>query len=123
VDAHVTLAYLSAGGAGQIGAEYGGGVQEDSPLLAWLGACQEGVCLDPHFCYTCASPPLSVELPLKLIIVKIMDMANHAAEGQIPWKGLKLAPDSRGAIGAIWPQKGRFPGREGWLHPVGEVRQ
>jgi hypothetical protein len=78
VDAHVTLAYLSAGGAGQIGAEYGGGVQEDSPLLAWLGACQEGVCLDPHFCYTCASPPLSVELPMWTLL---MIMGHILCEG------------------------------------------
>src|SRR5439155_26627237 len=34
-------------------------------LLSWRcwGACQEGVCLDPHFCYKCFSPRLSVELP------------------------------------------------------------
>src|SRR5215218_9089866 len=34
-------------------------------LLSWRcwGACQEGVCLDPHFCYKCTSPRFSGELP------------------------------------------------------------
>src|SRR5882724_660069 len=37
-------------------------------LLSWRcwGACQEGVCLDPHCCYKCVSPRLSVELPIAL---------------------------------------------------------
>jgi hypothetical protein len=34
-------------------------------LLSWLcwGACQEGVCLDPHFHCNCTSPRFSGELP------------------------------------------------------------
>src|SRR5215831_15605964 len=34
-------------------------------LLSWRcwGACQEGVCLDPHFCYKGTSPRFSGELP------------------------------------------------------------
>src|SRR5882724_5168790 len=36
-------------------------------LLSWLcwGACQEGVCLDPHFHCNCTSPRFSGELPPK----------------------------------------------------------
>src|SRR5262249_29178113 len=37
-------------------------------LLCWRcwGACQEGVCRDPHFCYKCTSPRFSGELPSNL---------------------------------------------------------
>src|SRR6266705_3045819 len=38
-------------------------------LLAWLcwGACQEEVCLDPHFLCNLTPPRLNVELPTDLI--------------------------------------------------------
>src|SRR5882724_12487656 len=38
-------------------------------LLSWLcwGACQEGVCLDPHFHCNCTAPRFSGELPITLI--------------------------------------------------------
>src|SRR5882724_4051170 len=40
-------------------------------LLSWLcwGACQEGVCLDPHFHCNCTSPRFSGELPVVVLEV------------------------------------------------------
>src|SRR4051794_10722623 len=51
-------------GQARLGQNVGGGAMRIFLSLGCWGACQEGVCLDPHFCYKCFSPRLSVELPL-----------------------------------------------------------
>src|SRR6266487_3783648 len=47
-------------------------------LLAWLcwGACQEEVCLDPHFLCNLTPPRLNVELPRTMPLQNILQIAH-----------------------------------------------
>src|ERR1700746_428263 len=49
VDANIALTYLASGRALQMRAEDGGGVHEDSPLLALLGSMPRGSMSGPPF--------------------------------------------------------------------------
>jgi hypothetical protein len=52
-------------------------------LLSWRcwGACQEGVCLDPHFHCNCTAPRFSGELP----IIDPEDIRRHPSRTTIPY--------------------------------------
>lgn len=49
MDANIALACLTSGRALQIGAEYGDGVPDESPLLALLGSRPRGSMIGPPF--------------------------------------------------------------------------
>src|SRR6266478_8889838 len=51
-------------------------------LLSWLcwGACQEGVCLDPHFHCNCTSPRFSGELPRCKIMLFIGNTTPQSSD-------------------------------------------
>src|SRR5262245_40266309 len=55
-------------------------------LLSWRcwGACQEGVCLDPHFCYKRTSPRFSGELPRTPKTSRIFDFSSGAEGDRTP---------------------------------------
>src|SRR5882724_407940 len=77
VDANVALAYLSSGGAGQIRAECGCGVHEDSPLLALLGSV----------------PRRSMSGPPLLLQVRLTTVKCGATDGWAPGDIMPLPDD------------------------------
>src|SRR5438105_465021 len=52
-------------------------------LLSWLcwGACQEEVCLDPHFLCNLTPPRLNVELPKRLRVSKTAILGPNSLTG------------------------------------------
>jgi hypothetical protein len=79
-------------------------------LLSWLcwGACQEGVCLDPHLHYKRISPRLSGELPFTDVAIKNILEAIEQSKNILAFKDDWDGEGSPAYKAATWQRAAAF---------------